>query len=407
MLLRILIHQILFEGVVGTSLGGPMDDAAKHAESGNDDDAITSYLSVLEIETENATAWYCLGVLYARTNSLDKAIEAFEKSDKILPNHPPTVANLAYLLVDSDPLAASIYAKSALVTISDNDELTSIAEYTEPMVQKKIFIEARQIEEVENQNVERPTYLDIDPVPNSFEEARTLTTVGDHSGAVAMWKGLLEDSPNSPEVWRGLGDALRSAGYEDRAIQCFKRAEGIESEPPREIPHVESNEEDMAEALILAVEDVQSVEAETHSRGDLDDAVSWYNMGINLLGEGKNDEALSSFEKAIGGCPSSEIELKVKAQNGRGNALYNSGRFSESVVAYHTAIGMDPQSVTGRTLFNMGSSYAAVEMFDDAIKCFTQAIERGLEKQESELCEKQISRCRLLSREQAKRQSRA
>ena len=163
----------------------------------------------------------------------------------------------------------------------------------------------------------------------------------------------------------------------------------------------------MAEALILAVEEVQSAETETDSRGDLDDAVSWYNMGINLLGEGKNDEALSSFEKAIGGCPPSEIELKVKAQNGRGNALYNSGRFSESVVAYHTAIGMDPQSVSGRTLFNMGSSYAAVEMFDDAIKCFTQAIERGLEKQESELCEKQISRCRLLSREQAKRQSRA
>ncbi|MDP6913025.1 MAG: tetratricopeptide repeat protein [Candidatus Thalassarchaeaceae archaeon] len=383
-----------------------MEDAAKLAKSGNDDAAITSYLSVLELDADNATAWYCLGVLYARTNSLDKAVEAFEKSDQIFPNHPPTVANLAYLLVDSDPLAASIYAKSALVTISENDELTSIADYNEPTDQKRVFIEARQIEEVETQNIEHSTYLDIDPIPNSYDEARTLTTVGDHSGAVAMWKGLLEQSPDSPEVWRGLGDALRSAGYEDRAIQCFKRAEGIESEPPREIPHVESNEEDMAEALILAVEDVQSVEAETHSRGDLDDAVSWYNMGINLLGEGKNDEALSSFEKAIGGCPSSEIELKVKAQNGRGNALYNSGRFSESVVAYHTAIGMDPQSVSGRTLFNMGSSYAAVEMFDDAIKCFTQAIERGLEKQESELCEKQISRCRLLSREQAKRQSR-
>ena len=383
-----------------------MDDAAKLAKSGNDDAAITSYLSVLELDADNATAWYCLGVLYARTNSLDKAVEAFEKSDQIFPNHPPTVANLAYLLVDSDPLAASIYAKSALVTISENDELRSIADYNEPTDQKRVFIEARQIEEVETQNIEHSTYLDIDPIPNSYDEARTLTTVGDHSGAVAMWKGLLEQSPDSPEVWRGLGDALRSAGYEDRAIQCFKRAEGIESEPPREIPHVESNEEDMAEALILAVEDVQSVEAETHSRGDLDDAVSWYNMGINLLGEGKNDEALSSFEKAIGGCPSSEIELKVKAQNGRGNALYNSGRFSESVVAYHTAIGMDPQSVSGRTLFNMGSSYAAVEMFDDAIKCFTQAIERGLEKQESELCEKQISRCRLLSREQAKRQSR-
>ena len=383
-----------------------MEDAAKLAKLGNDAEAMDCYLSVLEIDADNATAWYCLGVLYARNNSLDKAVDAFEKSDQIFPNHPPTVANLAYLLVDSDPLAASIYAKSALVTISDDHELTSIAEYTEPTVQNKIFIEARQIEEVETQNEDHVTNVDIAPAPDSYEEARTLTSVGDHSGAVAMWKGLLEESPNSPEVWRGLGDALRSAGYEDRARQCFKRAEGIESEAPSEIPHVETNEEDLAEALILAVEEVHSAKTETDSRGDLDDAVGWYNMGINLLGEGKNDEAISSFEKSIGGCPPSEIELKVKAQNGRGNALYNSGRFSESVVAYHTAIGLDPQSVTGRTLFNMGSSYAAVEMFDDAIKCFTQAIERGLEKQESELCEKQISRCRLLSREQTKRQSR-
>ena len=170
---------------------------------------------------------------------------------------------------------------------------------------------------------------------------------------------------------------------------------------------MESNQDDLGEALIMAVEEVQSGITEPDSRGDIDESISWYNMGINLLEEGKNDEALSSFEKAIGGCPPTEIELKVKAQNGRGNALYNSGRFSESVVAYHTAIGMDPQSVTGRTLFNMGSSYAAVEMFDDAIKCFTQSIERGLGKQELELCEKQISRCRLLSREQAKRQSRS
>ena len=383
-----------------------MEDAAKLAKLGNDAEAMDCYLSVLEIDADNATAWYCLGVLYARNNSLDKAVDAFEKSDQIFPNHPPTVANLAYLLVDSDPLAASIYAKSALVTISDDHELTSIAEYTEPTVQNKIFIEARQIEEVETQNEDHVTNVDIAPAPDSYEEARTLTSVGDHSGAVAMWKGLLEESPNSPEVWRGLGDALRSAGYEDRARQCFKRAEGIESEAPSEIPHVETNEEDLAEALILAVEAVHSAKTDTDSRGDLDDAVGWYNMGINLLGEGKNDEAISSFEKSIGGCPPSEIELKVKAQNGRGNALYNSGRFSESVVAYHTAIGLDPQSVTGRTLFNMGSSYAAVEMFDDAIKCFTQAIERGLEKQESELCEKQISRCRLLSREQTKRQSR-
>ena len=163
--------------------------------------------------------------------------------------------------------------------------------------------------------------------------------------------------------------------------------------------------DDDDELLLIAADEVRSL-PEVEERGNLDDSLGWYNMGINLLNEGKHEEALSSFEKAIGGCPSSEVDLRVKAQNGRGNALYNQGRYPESIVAYHTAIGLDAHSVSGRTLFNMGSSYAAVEMFDDAIKCFSQSLERGLDESEAELCEKQISRCRVLAREQAKRQSR-
>ena len=388
---------------VGDSLAESIKSASDLAKSGNYSDAIETYLSIIDIDSANANVWYCLGVLYTQTNSLEKAIEAFEKSDKLLPNHPPTVANLAYLFADSDPSTASEYAKSAIISISDDEKLTSLANYEEKTDQKKIFVEAREIEYIDNTDQDFSEH----PPPessDSFEEARIMTKTGDHTGAVSIWKGLLEESPDSPEVWRGLGDALRSAGYDERANQCFKRADNLDSEPLPAPPVVEENDFDPAEALLMAVEDIQAVEK--LPQGDLDDAVGWYNMGINLLGEGKNDEALSSFEKAIGGCPQSEIDLKVKAQNGRGNALYNSGRFSESVVAYHTAIAMDPHSVTGRTLFNMGSSYAAVEMFDDAIKCFTQALERGLQKEESELCEKQISRCRLLSREQVKRQSR-
>ena len=213
---------------MGTSLGESMEVAATLARSGNDTGAIEAYLSILEIDAENATAWYCLGVLYTRVNSLDKAVEAFEKSDMIMPNHPATVANLAYLLAERDPLAASKYARSAIVTISDDDGLSSIADYSEPTEQKRVFIEARQIEDENGQNEINSAYQNFESIPDSYEEARTLTTDGDHSGAVALWKGLLEESPNTPEVWRGLGGALRSAGYEDRANQCFKKAEAIE-----------------------------------------------------------------------------------------------------------------------------------------------------------------------------------
>ena len=383
---------------------------ATQTNSGEFSKAILTYLDALKMDENNATAWFCLGVLYSKTGSVKDAVEAFMKCDENYPDHPPTLANLAYLLVESEPERASDFAKRALPHLEQDENLHNIASMYKPEeTPELVFIESEPIlEESVDQNLD----TGISPITGESsrqEEARALSSSGDHSTAVSIWKDLLEQTPDSPEVWRGLGEALSSAGYEDRAVQCMKRADQIESdsivEPELEISTDNQDVVDDDELLLIAADEVRSIPV-VEERGSLDDSLGWYNMGINLLNEGKNDEALSSFEKAIGGCPSSEVELRVKAQNGRGNALYNEGRYPESIIAYHTAIGLDPKSVSGRTLFNMGSSYAAVEMFDDAIKCFSQSLERGLDESEAELCEKQISRCRVLAREQAKRQAR-
>ena len=378
--------------------------------SGDYSTAILTYLDALRMDENNATAWFCLGVLYSKTGSSKDAVEAFEKCDEKYPDHPPTLANLAYLLEESEPERASNFAKRALPHLEQDEKLNNIASISKPEeTQELVFIESQPINEDPADQI-----LDMGISPDSVEssrqeEARALSSSGDHSTAVSIWKDLLEQTPDSPEVWRGLGEALSSAGYEDRAVQCMKRADQIESDTNEQSePEISTgihDDVDDDELLLIAADEVRSAPV-VEERGSLDDSLGWYNMGINLLNEGKNDEALSSFEKAIGGCPSSEVELRVKAQNGRGNALYNEGRYPESIVAYHTAIGLDPKSVSGRTLFNMGSSYAAVEMFADAIKCFSQSLERGLDESEAELCEKQISRCRVLAREQAKRQAR-
>lgn len=378
--------------------------------SGDYPTAIQTYLDAISMDQNNATAWFCLGVLYSKTGSLKDAVEAFEKCDEKYPDYPPTLANLAYLLVETEPDRASDFAKRALPYLEQDEKLNKIASITKPEESQKIvFIESQPISDVPVDQI-----LDMGINPDSDEsrrkeEAQALSLSGDHSTAVSIWKDLLEQTPDSPDVWRGLGEALSSAGYEDRALQCMKRADQIESDTnvksDRKTSTTNHDDVDDDEMLLIAADELRSA-PEAEERGSLNDSLGWYNMGINLLNEGKNDEALSSFEKAIGGCPPSEVELRVKAQNGRGNALYNEGRYPESIVAYHTAIGLDPTSVSGRTLFNMGSSYAAVEMFEDAIKCFSQSLERGLDESEAELCEKQISRCRVLAREQAKRQAR-
>ena len=401
----LVIFPMVMSGLIETlKLGATLTN------SGDYSTAILTYLDALRMDENNATAWFCLGVLYSKTGSSKDAVEAFEKCDEKYPDHPPTLANLAYLLEESEPERASNFAKRALPHLEQDEKLNNIASISKPEeTQELVFIESQPINEDPADQI-----LDMGISPDSVEssrqeEARALSSSGDHSTAVSIWKDLLEQTPDSPEVWRGLGEALSSAGYEERAVQCMKRADQIESDTNEQSdPEISTgfhDDVDDDELLLIAADEVRSAPV-VEERGSLDDSLGWYNMGINLLNEGKNDEALSSFEKAIGGCPSSEVELRVKAQNGRGNALYNEGRYPESIVAYHTAIGLDPKSVSGRTLFNMGSSYAAVEMFDDAIKCFSQSLERGLDESEAELCEKQISRCRVLAREQAKRQAR-
>ena len=401
----LVIFPMVMSGLIETlKLGATLTN------SGDYSTAILTYLDALRMDENNATAWFCLGVLYSKTGSSKDAVEAFEKCDEKYPDHPPTLANLAYLLEESEPERASNFAKRALPHLEQDEKLNNIASISKPEeTQELVFIESQPINEDPVDQI-----LDMGISPDSVEssrqeEARALSSSGDHSTAVSIWKDLLEQTPDSPEVWRGLGEALSSAGYEDRAVQCMKRADQIESDTNEQSePEISTgihDDVDDDELLLIAADEVRSAPV-VEERGSLDDSLGWYNMGINLLNDGKNDEALSSFEKAIGGCPSSEVELRVKAQNGRGNALYNEGRYPESIVAYHTAIGLDPKAVSGRTLFNMGSSYAAVEMFDDAIKCFSQSLERGLDESEAELCEKQISRCRVLAREQAKRQAR-
>ena len=403
-------YSLVISPMVMSGLIESLKIGATQTNSGEFSKAILTYLDALKMDENNATAWFCLGVLYSKTGSVKDAVEAFMKCDENYPDHPPTLANLAYLLVESEPERASDFAKRALPHLEQDENLHNIASMSKPEeTPELVFIESEPIlEESVDQNLD----TGISPVigeSSRQEEARALSSSGDHSTAVSIWKDLLEQTPDSPEVWRGLGEALSSAGYEDRAVQCMKRADQIESdsivEPELEINTDNQDVVDDDDLLLIAADEVRSIPV-VEERGSLDDSLGWYNMGINLLNEGKNDEALSSFEKAIGGCPSSEVELRVKAQNGRGNALYNEGRYPESIIAYHTAIGLDPKSVSGRTLFNMGSSYAAVEMFDDAIKCFSQSLERGLDESEAELCEKQISRCRVLAREQAKRQAR-
>ena len=65
-----------------------------------------------------------------------------------------------------------------------------------------------------------------------------------------------------------------------------------------------------------------------------------------------------------------------------------------------------PTEVRGETLYNMGTAYAEMERYADAIKCFEQAIPRGLDNAASKRAKDQIRRCRILQKALEKKMKR-
>ncbi len=227
--------------------------------------------------------------------------------------------------------------------------------------------------------------------------AKKCTEDGDHVSAVQIWKNILERFGSTSEAWRGMASALEAAGHIEKSKQCISKAQEIESEL-----NIDNENDDVD--LISAAESarMQTIANQYEPKDDVNVSIEWYNKGLNLLGEAKSSEALHCFEQSIKTIPREEKDLRVRVHNGKGHALHQMGEFSQSIQAYHQAISMSPESVTSRTLYNMGSSYAAMEHFRDAIKCFEQALDRDMDPDDTELCKAQMNRCQLLLKEQIK-----
>ena len=228
-------------------------------------------------------------------------------------------------------------------------------------------------------------------------KAKDATLSGNHALAIQTWKKIIEENGSTYDSWIGLAVALESAGHAEKATQCRQKAEEFKKT-------TSSSNEEISVDLITAAKEAKLSVAQNTSKDEssVNVAIEWYNKGLTLLGEDKGDQALNCFDKAISSAPREERELRVRCHNGRGHALHQLGEFSESIQSYHQAISMDPTMVTGRTLYNMGSSYAAMEHFADAVKCFEQALNRELDEEEMRLCKTQMNRCSLLLKEQNK-----
>ena len=213
-------------------------------------------------------------------------------------------------------------------------------------------------------------------------------------------QGQVLDTPAQPQAEPEGNDSIDS---QNAAEPSFGQDQASLLLTPVEQPVQPAVQEvrpevDLAKAALDATQAVAAnIPQTTESKAISNQDVAWFNQGIQLIEDKKYREALSCFDKALPAFAGDDSMI-IRILNNRGNAYYFLEDYPKCVESYHQAMLIRPTEVRGETLYNMGTAYAEMERYRDAIKCFEQSIPRGLSEEAKRRAKDQIRRCNILQK---------
>lgn len=181
---------------------------------------------------------------------------------------------------------------------------------------------------------------------------------GDLNGAIEWCRRGLELEPANPVLTRELARLYVLIGDSDEAVrvlEIFLRMPAIEPEDAGAV------REQLAHVLMrLRRFDDALVHFRMVAGTDEEDDSVWANIGHCLSRQGKKDEALEAFEKAV--------KIRPDAQNlyNLGDALLADGQPDKAIEPLRGAVRIKPDFALAR--YDLGLAYFEVGRFEDAEK---------------------------------------
>jgi len=417
---------------------------ALQRKSGDTQSSAESFAKALEINSQYPKAANGLALSCLENGDVQNSINAFRILMSLEPSHP-----------------SSIKFASLLIELAEGEsDVLELDETLPATLPEGPAMAAEALKHLPLENTRENVEL----------RARAHTLCGQHAESVTLWKTLLEFEKTDPNLWIGLSKSLIAAGSHDKATACRKKARDLGADiEVNETPPAPESEERVVEQVSEPSEIVdpwtsieQEVETEAEqetvlttqeivahesaldtiseptpivsqtSNPEVDLAaaalesqaaamteyqvtsdsssvanqdIEWYNKGLELLTKDRYSEALSCFDRAL---PSFKDDngMAIKILNGRGNCFYYMEQYKEAIESYFKAFGIDKSLTTGNALYNMGTAYAELESFENAIHCFNQSIGKEvgepLKGENKKRCKEQIRRCKLLLKEKKK-----
>ncbi|MAS62366.1 MAG: hypothetical protein CMA34_01620 [Euryarchaeota archaeon] len=386
------------------------------AKLGDLDSAIRDLKKSIELDPTSSTAHHNVGVMLKKSLRNEEALNHFEKALELDGEYLKAAKNLANTAKEVG--RSDLEIKGYRTLLRENSSHPNRLDFV------RLLLSIAKAESDVMEYSDQPLTIKEGPSlakeallhlrsENNLDESmlipEAMTLADQQVEAVKVWKKLLEEYPNEPKIWLGLSNCLEKMGEFEKAEKCklkFRELSGesddlgILSNPVVINEEPDSNSQD----VILSEVNLEQAAANLNLNQNVpignneNNSSEWFNKGMILLGEEKYSEALSCYDKALSQV-GDDIEMKIKIMNGRGSSLYGMKRFADSINAYHDAMKLNPSNVSGHILYNLGMSYAEMNAFPDAIKCFEQAIPRGLDSDTIYRIKDQIKICKKLAKE--------
>jgi tetratricopeptide (TPR) repeat protein len=191
-----------------------------------------------------------------------------------------------------------------------------------------------------------------DDVNGLYEEALDLATIDDEE-CIRCYDEIIGINSGEGMAWRGKGLALGRLGRPQEAIDCFDKA--LEIDPYDDISQRSKN---------IELEEIKAIDTMTHSL----DVTSLVTKGLDLHADGKDEEAIQCYDKALKINPNDESVWENKA-----NALGSLDKDEEAIQCYDKALEINPEN--DYALAMKASHFVTLEKYEEAIQCYDKALE--------------------------------
>jgi len=308
-----------------------------------------------------------LGVIYHQNKDDKKAEEAFRKALRIDPQLRSAQLNLALLSRKGEDLGAAARQIENQLSNCSGDSCADLSfQLSIIYYHQKLFSKAAQIiskvkEEDKDERIyrhlaiyyrENQEYdkaiaaletaakrLVLEP-QTEYELAETCLMAGYYKKASGYYLALIPKWKQNPwRLYYQLGYSFMEAYELDKAEEYFKKS-------------IKSKENVGARGLLAFVYNRKGNSAEARKlweknlKDDPSNPVLWINMGLSLEKEGRYEEALEHYKKAVI-LKKDDKELQINI----GNALAGLERYTDAVGAYSLALSSSKRELAAYNLF--------------------------------------------------------